>query len=129
EIFPAVHYSMGGLWCDFNQMTNVPGLFVGGEADYQYHGANRLGANSLMSCLFAGMVLGSQVSNYIKNLPSAAAEADQSIFDAARKLEEDDLTALSSMNGKENAHKLWLELGFEMTKNVTIVRYNKDLAE
>lgn len=129
EIFPAVHYSMGGLWCDFNQMTNVPGLFVGGEADYQYHGANRLGANSLMSCLFAGMVIGPQVQTYLKNLPSTAEEADSSLFEAARRIEEDDLTAIASMNGQENAHKLWLELGFEMTQNVTIVRYNKDMEQ
>lgn len=129
EIFPAVHYSMGGLWCDFNQMTNIPGLFAGGEADYQYHGANRLGANSLMSCLFAGMVLGPQIKTYLSNLPSTAEEADSSIFEEARKIEEADLAAISSMNGKENAHKMWLELGFEMTRNVTIVRYNKGLEE
>ncbi len=129
EIFPAVHYSMGGLWCDFNQMTNVPGLFAGGEAEYQYHGANRLGANSLMSCLFSGMVLGPQISKYIKNLPSEAADVDSSIFERERKLEEDDLTRISGMGGKENTHKLWLELGFLMTRNVTIVRYNKDLEE
>lgn len=129
EIFPAVHYSMGGLWCDFNQMTNIPGLFVGGEADYQYHGANRLGANSLMSCLFAGMVIGSQVATYIKNADQAASEISDSVFEQARKLEEDDLARISGMAGGENAHKLWLELGFEMTRNVTIVRYNKNLEE
>src|SRR5690606_15535168 len=85
EIFPAVHYSMGGLWCDFNQMTNIPGLFAGGEAEYQYHGANRLGANSLMSCLFAGMVLGPQIKKYISNLPSSPADISDSIFENARK--------------------------------------------
>ncbi len=129
EIFPAVHYSMGGLWCDFNQMTNIPGLFAGGEAEYQYHGANRLGANSLMSCLYAGMVLGPQIKTYINNLPSSAAEVDDSVFETARKLEEDDLTRISSMGGGENPHKLWLELGDTMTRNVTIVRYNKNLEE
>lgn len=120
---------MGGLWCDFDQMTNIPGLFAGGEAEYQYHGANRLGANSLMSCLYAGMVLGPQIKKYIGNLPSSAAEVDEKHFEAARKLEEDDLTSISGMSGEENAHKLWLELGMEMTRNVTIVRYNKDLEE
>ncbi len=129
EIFPAVHYSMGGLWCDFNQMTNVPGLFAGGEAEYQYHGANRLGANSLMSCLFSGMILGPQISKYIKNLPDTAADADSSLFERERKLEEDDLTRISGMAGNENTHKLWLELGSVMTHHVTIVRYNKNLAE
>lgn len=127
EIFPAVHYSMGGLWCDFNQMTNVPGLFAGGEAEYQYHGANRLGANSLMSCLFSGMILGPQISKYIKNLENTAADLDSSVFERERKIEEDDLTRISGMGGNENTHKLWLELGSVMTHNVTIVRYNKDL--
>ena len=70
KIFPAVHYSMGGLWVDYersaegglvvgsprNQQTNVPGIFAIGECDYQYHGANRLGANSLLSCIFSGLV-------------------------------------------------------------------------
>ena len=71
KIFPAVHYTMGGLWCDYekdaktgglvvgsprNQETNIPGLYAIGEGDYQYHGANRLGANSLLSCIFAGLV-------------------------------------------------------------------------
>lgn len=129
EIFPAVHYSMGGLWCDYNQMTNIPGLFVGGEADFQYHGANRLGANSLMSCIFAGMVIGPQCVTYLKNLGKTTNDVDQSVFDRELQVELNDLNSLAAMNGKENAHKLWLELGFEMTKNVTIVRYNKDLEE
>ncbi|MEZ6086149.1 MAG: FAD-binding protein [Phycisphaerae bacterium] len=70
KIFPAIHYSMGGLWADYvknqktgglvekapkNHMTNVTGLYAIGEADYQYHGANRLGANSLLSCIFTGL--------------------------------------------------------------------------
>ena len=71
KIFPAVHYSMGGLWCDYeanaegglsvgsprNQQTNVPGIFAIGECDYQFHGANRLGANSLVACLFSGLTV------------------------------------------------------------------------
>ena len=54
KIFPGMHYTMGGLWVDFNQMTNIPGIFAAGECEYQYHGANRLGANSLVSCIFGG---------------------------------------------------------------------------
>ncbi len=54
KIFPGMHYTMGGLWVDFNQMTNIPGIFAAGECEYQYHGANRLGANSLLSCIFGG---------------------------------------------------------------------------
>ena len=54
RIFPGVHYSMGGLWVDFEQKTNIPGLFAAGECDYSIHGANRLGANSLVSCVYGG---------------------------------------------------------------------------
>jgi succinate dehydrogenase / fumarate reductase flavoprotein subunit len=58
KIFPGMHYTMGGLWVDFNQMTNIPGVFAAGEADYSIHGANRLGANSLVSCIYGGFVAG-----------------------------------------------------------------------
>ena len=51
KIFPGMHYTMGGLWVDFQQQTNIPGVFAAGEADYSIHGANRLGANSLLSCI------------------------------------------------------------------------------
>lgn len=68
KIFPAVHYSMGGLWVDFNQMTNIPGLFAAGECDYQYHGANRLGANSLLSSIYGGMLAGPKAIEYINGL-------------------------------------------------------------
>ncbi|MGI8908761.1 MAG: succinate dehydrogenase flavoprotein subunit [Candidatus Sumerlaeaceae bacterium] len=127
EIFPAVHYSMGGLWCDYNQMTNIPGLYTAGEADYQYHGANRLGANSLMSCIFAGIMLGPHISAYLKNLNHTAMEMDSSLFDRERQVEVDDLNAIIAMNGKENAFTMWREMGELMTRNVTIVRYNKEL--
>ena len=70
KIFPAVHYSMGGLWVDYNQMTNIPGLFACGECDYQYHGANRLGANSLLSAIFGGMVAGPKAIEYINGWKS-----------------------------------------------------------
>jgi len=129
EIFPAVHYSMGGIWCDFNQMTNIPGLFAGGEAEYQYHGANRLGANSLMSCIFAGIVIGPQISSYLKGLQTSANEMDTALFDRERQVEVDDLNKIIAMNGKENAYTMWREMGELMTRNVTIVRYNKALEE
>ena len=58
KIFPGMHYTMGGLWVDFNQQTNIPGVFAAGEADYSIHGANRLGANSLLSCIYGGFVAG-----------------------------------------------------------------------
>ena len=68
KIFPAVHYSMGGLWVDYDQMTNIPGLFAAGECDYSQHGANRLGANSLLSAIYGGMVAGPNAVKYINGL-------------------------------------------------------------
>src|SRR2546428_10032140 len=58
KIFPGMHYTMGGLWVDFKQATNIPGIFSAGECEYQYHAANRLGANSLVSCIFGAFVAG-----------------------------------------------------------------------
>ncbi len=68
KIFPGMHYTMGGLWVDFNQMTNVPGIYAAGEADYSIHGANRLGANSLLSCIYGGFVAGPNAMAYAKGL-------------------------------------------------------------
>ena len=63
KIFPGMHYTMGGLWVDYKQATNIPGVFAAGEAEYQYHGANRLGANSLVSCIYGGFVSGRRPCN------------------------------------------------------------------
>src|ERR1700728_3401430 len=68
KIFPGVHYTMGGLWVDFNQQTNIPGVYAAGEADYSIHGANRLGANSLLSCIYGGFVAGPHAMAYAKAL-------------------------------------------------------------
>ncbi len=144
KIFPAVHYSMGGLWCDYekddqsgglvvgsprNQQSNVAGLFVIGEADYQYHGANRLGANSLLSCIFAGMIVAPGIENYIQAAKSAGLRSDSSLFDAEADRHRRAYTALLNHPGDENPYKLHLELGDVMTRNVTVVRNNKALEE
>ncbi len=129
EIFPAVHYSMGGMWVDYNQMSNIPGLFVGGEADFQYHGANRLGANSLLSCVFAGMVIGPATVAYMQGLKKSTAEVPEQVFAAELKKESDDLASIGQMKGKDNAYRLWREMGETMNRNVTIVRFNKALQE
>src|SRR3569623_2647823 len=71
KIFPGMHYTMGGLWVDNNQMTNIPGLFACGECEYQYHGANRLGANSLVSCIFGGFTAGPIALKYAKSVDAA----------------------------------------------------------
>lgn len=85
KIFPAVHYSMGGIWVDYNQMTNIPGLFAAGECDYQYHGANRLGANSLLSSIYGGMVAGPKAIEYINGLDKTIEDIPSSVFDNEQK--------------------------------------------
>ena len=127
KVFPAMHYSMGGLWVDYDQMTNIPGLFAVGEVDYQYHGANRLGANSLLSCIFGGMVAGPKMLAYAKNATRATADAPTTLFERERTHKEDAYERIYRMEGSENAYALWRELGEWMTKHVTVERYNKNL--
>jgi succinate dehydrogenase / fumarate reductase flavoprotein subunit len=121
KIFPGMHYTMGGLWVDFNQMTNIPGVFAAGEAEYQYHGANRLGANSLLSCIYGGFQAGPNAMNYAKSLPAVTGDGG-----AANELARQHLInkGLMSSTGTENPFRLWRELGDTMSANVTVVRYN-----
>jgi len=126
KIFPGMHYTMGGLWIDYNQATNVPGIYAAGECEYQYHGANRLGANSLVSCIFGGFVAGPAAVNYACN---AAATPSNGHFEAERKRQEAENAKVMKSGGTENPFKLWLELGDVMTKNNTVIRYNKALEE
>ncbi|MBA4602369.1 succinate dehydrogenase flavoprotein subunit [Thermoactinomyces mirandus] len=127
KIFPSVHYSMGGLWVDFNQQTNIPGLFAAGECDYSQHGANRLGANSLLSAVYGGLVAGPQALNYINGLSKGTEDVSSRIFERMVKHDEEKYQSILSMNGTENAYVLHEELGKLMTKNVTVVRENKKL--
>lgn len=127
KIFPAVHYSMGGLWVDYNQMTNIPGIFAAGESDYSQHGANRLGANSLLSAIYGGMVAGPNAIEYIDGLDKHATDMPAELFDARVKEEKDKFDALLKMDGTENAYQLHQELGQWMTDNVTVVRENDRL--
>ncbi len=167
KIFPAVHYSMGGLWTQFvkgsyapaaplphhksgapapiearigqgmlpgaptNMMTNIPGLYAFGEVNFAYHGANRLGANALLSCIFDGLFCGVGVVNYIQNdVPSRAPAADlgQSSFDegvGAEKARLEKLGATASGGSEDpatNAYVIGKELGDEMTAACTVVR-------
>ncbi len=126
KIFPGMHYTMGGLWVDFDQMTNIPGIFAAGESEYNYHGANRLGANSLLSCIYGGFQAGPNALKYARGLASAPAN---SYGDNERKRQEEINGRLLSSTGTENPFKLWRELGETMTKNVTVLRYNKALGE
>ncbi|MCA9258565.1 MAG: succinate dehydrogenase flavoprotein subunit [Planctomycetales bacterium] len=143
KIFPAVHYSMGGLWADYerdpsgglklgsprNQQTNVPGLYAIGECDYQYHGGNRLGANSLLSCIFSGLIVAPSVQNMMKSLNgSAHDEKFDALFRGQRAIkqtEHDQL--LKRTGGRENPYVIHQQLGDVMTKAATVVRENSQI--
>jgi succinate dehydrogenase / fumarate reductase flavoprotein subunit len=131
RIFPGVHYSMGGLWTDqHTEMTNIPGLFASGEVDYQYHGANRLGANSLLSCIHGGLYrAGPSAYKFAKGSTKAADGVGEGPFQREVARQQDIYNQLVSASGKENPFSLWLEMGSMMTDNVTVVRYNDELRE
>lgn len=129
KIFPGVHYSMGGLWIDHDQMTNIPGLFAAGECEYQYHGANRLGANSLVSCVFGGMRSATSAEKYLSGLSSAACDTEASFFESSHRRLEDRFATLKTQKGNENAFRIWQELGDVMRENCTIIRHNDKLAK
>jgi len=144
KIFPAVHYSMGGLWADYerteegrlvigsprNQLTNIPNLYAIGECDYQYHGGNRLGANSLQSCIFTGLIIAPTIETILSSAPhGTAADQRSSLYEQARKQHEQRHQKRRSRSGEggENPYQLRLELGEQMTKFATVVRHNKEL--
>ncbi|MDB5301231.1 MAG: sdhA [Phycisphaerales bacterium] len=143
KIFPAVHYTMGGLWAGFtkdektgglkrgapnNMMTNVPGLYVMGEASFAYHGANRLGANSLLSCIFDGLFGATGIKNYITDVAAiAGADVPQATYDDYLKRETEKQNWLLHNDGDENPYLLWQEMGKWMTDNCTVVRHNDRL--
>jgi succinate dehydrogenase / fumarate reductase flavoprotein subunit len=129
KIFPAVHYSMGGLWVDYNQMTNIPGLFAAGECDYQFHGANRLGANSLLSSIYGGMVAGPKALEYVKGLKKSSDDVASSVFEAERAKQQQKYDDILAMDGDENAYVIHKEMGEWMLNNVTIIRHNDKLQE
>ena len=146
KIFPAVHYSMGGLWVDFekdaasgglkqpsprNQQTSIPGLFACGECDYQYHGANRLGANSLLSASYSGRVAGESAAAYVKGLgktlsPAGSADA---VFVDEKKRQDSLNNDLLASPGEETPYAVHREMGELMRKKCSIIRDNKGLDE
>ncbi len=127
KIYPGVHYFMGGIHTDFTHQTKIPGLFAAGECDYMYHGANRLGANSLLSAMYSGTVAGPAAAAYVAGLDSLASESIGNLADMAVRKQNEVHKELMNMNGKENPYKLHEEMSEIMYKNATIVRVNKDL--
>jgi len=130
KVFPAMHYTMGGLWVDNeNQATNLPGVYAAGECEYQYHGANRLGANSLVSCIYGGALAGPASVRYAKNLEKGADSTSSSVFERERVRQQDITDQLLHQQGSENPITIWRELGDVMTENATVIRYNAALAK
>ncbi len=141
KIFPAFHYTMGGAWVDwpaaddpdrmsrYRQMTNLKGCFNAGESDYQYHGANRLGANALLACIFSGLVTGCEVPRYLDNLEKSYTDIPEACFEKDLVQEVDIQKDLLTRKGSENVHKLHDELADWMVRNVTVKRDNQSLRE
>ncbi len=147
KVFPAVHYSMGGLWIDYerdargalkvgsprNHATSIPGLYAAGEVDYQYHGANRLGANSLLSCIYGGMVCGPAMASYRSSLAASAFDLPESIYEQAARREQDKWERILRQNQDnphaENPFRLHEELGNMMLIDCTIERHNDRLEQ
>ena len=128
KIFPSVHYSMGGLWVDIDQKTNVPGLFAAGECDYSQHGANRLGANSLLSAAYGGYAAGPSIVEYVQGLDSTYESVDEATVKDALARDRAEYEGILKLDGPVNPYVLHEELGALMTENVTIVRENAKLA-
>ncbi|MFH1844895.1 MAG: succinate dehydrogenase flavoprotein subunit [bacterium] len=142
KIYPAVHYSMGGLWVDWekeeetgalkqpsprNHATSIPGLFACGECDGTYHGANRLGANSLLSASYSGRVCGESVAAYIKGLTESVDSAPAEIFTTEKQRQDGINNDILSGKGGENPFVLHKDLGDMMRAKVSIIRDNKSL--
>jgi succinate dehydrogenase / fumarate reductase flavoprotein subunit len=106
-------------------MTNIPGLYAAGECDYQYHGANRLGANALLSCLVGGEIAAQGVMAYLKQ--TKIGEVNPAVVEDARREKADEYTKLRQSNGSENPYKLHAELADVMWNNCGIWRVQKDL--
>lgn len=142
EIFPAAHYAMGGLWVDFekdettgglkcksprNNATNIPGLYACGECDYGFHGANRLGANSLLSASFSGRATGEAVVSYLKGLEQGAESVPEKPFSDEIARQQEINNGLCHSSGNENPYSLQMKLGELMTTKVGVVRDNREL--
>src|SRR3989339_1789538 len=129
QIYPAIHYTMGGTWEDYNLMTSVPGLYAIGEANFSDHGANRLGASALMQGLADGyFVLPTTVAGYLSSdIKTGAISTTLPEFDAAEKAVKDRLQGLLSIKGKRSVDSFHKELGRTMWNHVGMGRTKESL--
>ncbi|EIE01694.1 fumarate reductase/succinate dehydrogenase flavoprotein subunit [Leptospira licerasiae] len=131
RIYPAVHYTMGGLWVDYNLMSNLPGLFVIGEANFSDHGANRLGASALMQGLADGyFVLPYTIGNYLAEVGfGKTPSTDHAEFKKAETDANSQINKLLSIKGKRTVDSFHKELGKIMWNNCGMARDEKSLKE
>ena len=129
RIYPAVHYTMGGLWVDYNLMTTVPGLFSIGESNFSDHGANRLGASALMQGLADGyFILPYTIGTYLsKEINNETVGTDDSAFDKTLDESRGTIDKLLSNQGKRTVESLHKELGLIMWNNCGMSRNQQDL--
>ncbi len=128
KIYPAVHYTMGGLWVDYNLMSNLEGLFVGGEANFSDHGANRLGASALMQGLSDGyFILPYTVGNYLGSNTFDKVSTEMKEFEDAFNESKDQIDRLMGVNGTKTVDEFHKELGHIMWENVGMSRNAKGL--
>jgi len=128
RIYPAPHYSMGGLWVDYNCMSNVPGLFVLGEANFSVHGANRLGASALMQGLADGyFVIPYTIANYLAKVTPGKVKADHAEFKKSVEDVKSQASKLLSIKGKKTVSEFHRELGKIMWENVGMARSEQSL--
>jgi succinate dehydrogenase / fumarate reductase flavoprotein subunit len=127
-IYPAVHYTMGGLWVDYNLMSNIPGLFVLGEANFSDHGANRLGASALMQGLADGyFIIPYTIGGYLARAPLAQVNQDQTEFRSGETTAQESIRKLLSINGKRTVDDFHRALGQIMWDHCGMARNNADL--
>ncbi len=131
RIFPAIHYMMGGLWVDYNLMSNLPGLYVIGEANFSDHGANRLGASALMQGLADGyFVLPYTIGDYLASQkPGSRPKPDASEFKQAEQETTDRIKKLLSTRGKKTVTEFHKELGRILWTHCGMARTEKSLKE
>ncbi len=128
QIYPAVHYTMGGLWVDYNLMTNIPGLYALGEANFSDHGANRLGASALMQGLADGyFILPSTIGNYLAETGLDKISVDHEMFAQAEQDAADKTARLLSVKGSRTVDDLHRELGQIMWNHCGMARNRQGL--
>ena len=129
QIFPAGHYTMGGIWVDYNLMTTIPGLYAIGEANFSDHGANRLGASALMQGLADGyFVLPYTIGDYLSHkIQAPKVKTDTKAFDEAEKGVKEKIAKLLAINGKQSVDDIHKKLGYIMWENVGMARTKESL--